>query len=221
MLTPPALPCAPPDDSPIEGRLVRLQLFDAPRHAAGLWSSIGTNPALWSLISPGPFDTEAAFTDWLVDRAGRPDGRIYAIVDTDTGKALGQFHLLGVNTAMGTTEMGLVYGPGLARRTAGTEAFFLLADYVLGRLRYRRFEWRCGPEHTASRRAAERYGFTLEGVARQTMWTKGRSWDTAVYSLLDREWPAARDRLAVWLDPANFEADGRQKRRLSRSGSAG
>jgi RimJ/RimL family protein N-acetyltransferase len=81
-------------------------------------------------------------------------------------------------------------------------------------LRFRRLEWRCGPDHTASRRAADRYGFTLEGVARQTMWTKGRSWDTAVYSLLDHEWPQASARLQGWLSPENFDADGRQLRAL-------
>jgi RimJ/RimL family protein N-acetyltransferase len=111
---------------------------------------------------------------------------------------------------MGTVEMGLVYGPALARRTAGTEAFFLLARHVLDTLSYRRLEWRCGPGHVASRRAAKRFGFTEEGTLRQTMWTKGRNWDTVVYSILDREWPAIEARLAAWLSPDNFDANGKQ-----------
>ena len=110
--------------------------------------------------------------------------------------------------------MGLVYGPSLARRTEGTEAFFLLGGYVLETLAYRRLEWRCGPDHVASRRAAGRFGFTHEGILRQTMWAKGRSWDTTVLSLLDHEWPAVAERLGAWLSPDNFDEHGEQVRAL-------
>jgi RimJ/RimL family protein N-acetyltransferase len=213
-MIPPALPCAPPDAAVISGRLVDIERVDIPRHAPGLWAAVGADAKLWSLISPGPFAEQADFAAWLGDRASRASDRLYAIVDKVSGETTGQFHLLNVNQAMGTVEMGLVYGRGLAQRTQATEAFFLLARYVLEDLRFRRLEWRCGPDHTASRRAADRYGFTLEGVARQTMWTKGRSWDTAVYSLLDHEWPQASARLQGWLSPENFDADGRQLRAL-------
>ncbi len=221
MTNPPILPCDPPDAVVIPGRLVDLERLDVARHAEGLWSAIGSKDVLWSLISPGPFASQAEFTEWLADRADRSDQRLYAIIDKAGGQPVGQFHLLGINPAMGTMEMGLVYGPALSRQTAGTEAFFLLARYVLGALRYRRLEWRCGPDHTASRRAAGRFGFTLEGVARQTMWVKGRSWDTAVHSLLDHEWPAVSARLEAWLAPANFDDDGRQVMPLSPARNAG
>ena len=214
LTTPPALPCLHPNTLLIPGRLVDLERVDVARHAAGLWTAIGTDPELWSLIPPGPFADEAAFNDWLADRAGRADATLYTIVDKVSGKPAGIFFLLGVNTAMGVVEMGLVYGPALTRQTAGTEAFFLLARYVLDTLSYRRLEWRCGPGHTASRRAAARFGFTEEGTLRQTMWAKDRNWDTVVYSILDREWPDIEKRLEAWLAPENFDADGRQLRPL-------
>jgi RimJ/RimL family protein N-acetyltransferase len=115
---------------------------------------------------------------------------------------------------VGTLEMGLVYGPGLSRRIGGTEAYFLLARYLLGELRYRRIEWRCNALHEASRRAAERFGFTLEGLLRQHRWIKGRNCDTALYALLDRDWPALEARLTEWLSPENFTAEGKQIRAL-------
>ena len=115
--------------------------------------------------------------------------------------------------------MGLVYGEALRRRTAGTEAFFLLADHLLRAQGYRRLEWRCGAEHAGSNRAALRYGFTREGTLRQTNWIKGRNWDTVVYAILDREWPALADRLTAWLAPGNHRADGSQILRLSELGS--
>jgi RimJ/RimL family protein N-acetyltransferase len=210
LTTPPALPCLPPSTLLIPGRLVDLERADVARHAAGLWASIGANPELWSLIPPGPFGDEAAFTEWLTDRAGRTDAALYTIMDKASDRPAGLFFLLGVNVNMGVVEMGLVYGQALARKTAGTEAFFLLARHVLDTLSYRRLEWRCGPGHTASRRAAERFGFTEEGTLRQTMWTKDRNWDTVVYSILDREWPTIEQRLEAWLSPHNFNASDEQ-----------
>ena len=50
---------------------------------------------------------------------------------------------------------------------------------------------------------------------RQAIVYKGRSRDTAWFSITDREWPRVRTAFEVWLDPENFDAAGRQKRSLS------
>jgi hypothetical protein len=44
---------------------------------------------------------------------------------------------------------------------------------------------------------------------------KGRSRDTAWFSLLDGEWPETRAAFERWLDPGNFDAAGRQKTALA------
>jgi hypothetical protein len=44
---------------------------------------------------------------------------------------------------------------------------------------------------------------------------KGRSRDTAWYSMLDRQWPSRKLRFEKWLSPENFDAAGRQRLRLS------
>jgi hypothetical protein len=85
---------------------------------------------------------------------------------------------------------------------------------VFDDLGYRRYEWKCNDRNAPSRRAALRLGFTFEGVFRQHMIIKSRNRDTAWFSMLDREWPARREAFENWLDPANFDAEGRQKRRL-------
>jgi RimJ/RimL family protein N-acetyltransferase len=48
----------------------------------------------------------------------------------------------------------------------------------------RRVEWKCDALNARSRAAAERLGFTFEGVFRQHMIIKGRNRDTAWYSML-------------------------------------
>ncbi|MDR3509706.1 MAG: GNAT family protein [Caulobacteraceae bacterium] len=198
------------------GFAVDLERVDPGRHTPALWDAIGSREVLWAGIPSGPFDSAEAFATWLAERADNPAQHLFAIIDktADEPSAAGLFFLINTDPAMGRTEIGLVYGAAITRRIGGTEAFYLLARHVFETGGYRRLEWRCNPDNLASRNAAERYGFTFEGVLRQNLWIKGASWDTAVYSMLDSEWPDAGRRLAAWLSPDNFTPDGRQIRRL-------
>ena len=90
---------------------------------------------------------------------------------------------------------------------------YLLMQYAF-ELGYRRYEWKCNALNHPSRRAGARLGFTFEGVFRQHMIIKGRNRDTAWYSMLDTEWPPMKAAFERWLDPRNFDADGRQRVRL-------
>lgn len=212
----PILPCPLPDAPLLPGRTVDLVRLDVASHTAGLWQAIGADPALWTWIPSGPFETQAGFADWLDTRSRRTDVILNTVLDK-TGPApvpAGLYFLLHLDPDMGVAEFGLMLGPALSSRTGGTEAFFLQARYLFETLGYRRLEWRCHPENLASVRAAERFGFTREGVLRQSAWLKGRSWDTALYALLDGEWPAMAARFTAWLDPANFDSEGRQRRSL-------
>lgn len=217
MPQPPALPRPSLDAETIPGRTIDLERGDVLRHGLDLWEAIGARDDLWDGIPSGPFETQTAFLEWLADRLGRDDQRAYAIIDKtgDKRAAVGLFFLLQLKPDMGTTEIGLVYGPALMRTVAGTEAVYRLAQYVMETNGYRRLEWRCGPDNLASVRAASRYGFTYEGTMRQTYWLKGHNWDTRIYSILDSEWPAVGARFEAWLAPENFDAEGRQIRALS------
>jgi hypothetical protein len=75
----------------------------------------------------------------------------------------------------------------------------------------RRFEWKCNALNAGSRNAASRLGFSYEGTFFQHSVVKGRNRDTAWFSILDSDWPAVRANFEMWLDPSNFEANGRQK----------
>ena len=91
---------------------------------------------------------------------------------------------------------------------------YLMARYVFEELQYRRYEWKCNALNAASRSAALRLGFAFEGVFRQHMIVKGRTRDTAWYSMIDGEWPARKIEFDRWLSPDNFDAGGRQKKAL-------
>ena len=116
----------------------------------------------------------------------------------------------------GCIEIGHIWlGSELQRTAAATEAMYLLARQAFETLGNRRLEWKCDAANGRSRRAAERLGFTFEGVFRQHMVVKGRNRDTAWFSMLDREWPVVRAGFERWLDPANFDADGRPRAALA------
>ena len=78
-------------------------------------------------------------------------------------------------------------------------------------LGYRRVEWKCDALNAPSVRAAERLGFTYEGTFRQATHYRGRSRDTAWFSILDHEWPNLDTGFQNWFDPSNFDARGQQR----------
>jgi len=61
-----------------------------------------------------------------------------------------------------------------------------------------------------SRRAAQRFGLSYEGVFRQATVYKGRNRDTAWFAAIDTEWPALKEAYTAWLAPSNFDAQGQQ-----------
>jgi RimJ/RimL family protein N-acetyltransferase len=161
-----------------------------------------------------PLD-RAAFDGWVGQAAASVDPLFFAVIDRATGRAEGRQALMRIDEAHGVIEIGsILWGPAMARTQVATEAFSLFAGHVFDALGYRRFEWKCDARNAPSRRAALRFGFTFEGIFRQHMVVKGENRDTAWFSITDQEWPSLRARLQTWLDPANFDAGGRQRRPL-------
>ena len=120
-----------------------------------------------------------------------------------------------IDRGAGAIEIGnVVFAPRAQRSTLATEAMYLMARRVFEELGYRRYEWRCDSLNAASRRAAERLGFTYEGLFRQARVYKGRTRDTTWHAMLDLEWPALRSAYETWLSDGNFDAEGRQRETL-------
>src|SRR5262249_31788235 len=126
------------------------------------------------------------------------------------GKAAGVASYLRITPAAGSIEVGHIhYSPRLQRSPAATEAMFLMMQWAF-ESGYRRYEWKCDALNAASRVAAQRLGVSFEWGVR-----KGRNRDPAWYAAIDAEWRALRAAYLAWLDPGNFDGDGRQRTRLS------
>ncbi len=209
-------PALLPEARTLEGRYARLERIDAARHAADIWQAVAGHDAIWTYLGYGPFADEAALAAFLQTRQPANDPALYAFVNKDTGKAAGWGAYLRITPLDGVIEIGhLLFSPSLQRTRLATEGIRLLLGQAFDTLGYRRVEWKCNALNAASRRAAQRYGFTYEGTFRQHMVLKGRNRDTAWFSILDGDWPAIRARFDAWLDPANFDAQGQQIKALS------
>jgi RimJ/RimL family protein N-acetyltransferase len=207
-----------PQRQALEGRYCRLEPLDAARHTAALFaasSGPGAEERFRYLAEPAP--DEAAFAAWI-DRAARSEDPLFhAVVDRESGRAEGRQSFLRITPEHGVIEIGhVLWGPAVARTRVATEALLLYAAHAFDDLGYRRFEWKCDAANEPSRRAALRFGFTYEGTFRQHMVVRGRNRDTAWFATTDGEWPRIRERLTAWLEPANFDAEGRQRTPLAR-----
>ena len=208
-------PAVRPGDVKLKGRYGSVVRLDPRSHGAAIWNAVKEHVGLWTYLPYGPFPSEEMFAGWLAERAASNDPYVYAILDP-SGQALGVAALMNIHPDMGVIEVGhIVYSPALQRTPLGTEAQYLLASYAFDTLGYRRYEWKCNALNSASRAAAQRYGFSFEGIFRQHMVVKGRNRDTAWFSIIDREWPARKAAFERWLSPDNFDPQGLQKVRLS------
>ncbi|HXS76497.1 MAG TPA: GNAT family protein [Terracidiphilus sp.] len=199
-----------------EGRYVRLAPLSAPTHAGDLWRGVEGHDEVWDYLGEGPFASEADLRGAINAKEAGKTAVFLAIIPRSSGKAEGYASYMRMDPANGVIEVGnILMLPSLQRTTAATEAMYLMARHVFEDLGYRRYEWKCNANNAPSRRAALRYGFTFEGIFRQHMIIKCRNRDTAWFSMLDSEWPARRAAFEAWLDPANFDAEGRQRQSLA------
>lgn len=210
-------PRAKPRTEPMEGRFVRLEKLDPARHSDGLFdaSAQPDGDARFRWLPNVPPTDRAEFRTWVEQVAASEDPIFFAVIDKATGKVAGRQTFMRIDTAYGVAEIGHIYwGPLVSQKPAATEALFLFARHIFDDLGYRRFEWKCDNENLPSKRAALRFGFKHEGVFHQHLIIKGKNRDTAWFAMLDKDWAKLRPAYEAWLGAENFDAAGKQRRRL-------
>ena len=209
-------PVAVPRPITLHGRHVKLEPLDAELHSADIWEAVHRRDEVWTYLADGPYACEANLRRALREKQAGSSAVFFAIVPQATGHAAGYASYMRIDPANGVIEAGnILLTPSLQRTIAATEAMYLMARHIFEELRYRRYEWKCNANNAPSRRAAQRLGFTFEGVFRQHMIVKGQNRDTAWFSMLDKEWPDRKAAFEAWLDPANFDVNGQQRKSLA------
>ncbi len=200
------------------GRHCALAPLDPSAHSEALYRVFAEDAdgRDWTYLPYGPFDDFKQFDTWLQAVAAQNDPQFYVIEDADNREVLGLLSLLRIQPKVGSIEVGHIhYSPQLQKTAAATEAMFLLMQRVFDQLGYRRYEWKCDNLNSRSKAAALRLGFVFEGVFRQATVYKGRNRDTAWFSITDKEWSELKPAYEHWLDPNNFNAEGKQIQSLA------
>jgi len=203
---------ARPAHEVMDGRYARLEPLSVQAHAAGLWDAFAEDQegVVWDYLPDGPFVSLAQFHKFVRAKAPSEDPLFFAVRDKESGQLGGFLSFLRIAPEAGSIEVGFItFAPRLQNTKTGTEAVILMARKAFA-LGYRRFEWKCNALNLASRRAAERYGFSFEGVFRQAAVIKGRNRDTAWFAMVDGEWDRIDAAYTRWLEPRNFVSTGRE-----------
>ena len=204
-----------PNQDVLMGNYCQLERLDAEKHAALLFRVFEGHDQVWDYLPYGPFSSSSQYHRWVREVAGLTDTVFYAIKNLRTGAFEGVASFLRISPEAGSIEVGHInMSPRLQRTPAATEAMYLMMQWAF-EVGYRRYEWKCNAANIPSRRAAQRLGLSYEGVFRQAAIVKGRNRDTAWFASIDSEWPALKEAFKAWLDPSNFDANGRQNERLS------
>ena len=211
-------PWPTPDGRDLIGQYCTLEKTK-PAHARGLFDAFardrdGKN---WTYMPTSPAADFAAFEAWFLDTCFTDDPFFYTVLNTD-GIPVGFASYLRINPRDGSIEVGWIsMSPLMQRSRISTEAMYLMMAHAFDNLGMRRYEWKCDALNAPSRSAAERLGFTFEGIFRQCTHYKGRNRDTAWLAIIDGDWPAQKSRFQAHLNPSNFNKDGTQIAPLSRA----
>ena len=206
-----------PPATEMYGRYCRLEPLDIQRHSEDLFQAYASDPSGkgWTYLFSKPFTSQKEFNQWLETTCQNKDPLFFVTIDLASDKAVGMTSYLRITPDMGVIEVGHIHFSPLMQRTpVATETMFLMMQRVFDELGYRRYEWKCDSLNQPSRKAAERLGFTFEGIFRQAVVYKNRNRDTAWFSIIDKEWPRLKQAFITWLDPDNFDASGQQLKSL-------
>ena len=179
---------------PLENDRLRLEPFQLSEHATPFVQGCQEHPTLFDYLPYGPFSTVNEFESWYTDRI-QPSATetLYAILAKSSppgghGTLAGVVGLLNASPGNASVEMGFVCSsrcqrhvllvntdqitvlPLFQRTFVASNAIGLLLLYTLdgppSGLGLRRVQWQSHAANDRSIRAAERIGFTLEGIQR-------------------------------------------------------
>ena len=193
----------------LEGDLVFLRPLKASQFAEELFkaNSIDEKGLNWAYLPYGPFETLGEYAQWIESFENGDDPVFFAIVSKKYNQSIGIASYLRINPAVGSIEVGHInFSPLLQRTTEATESMYLMMKWAFDN-GYRRYEWKCNALNLKSRNAAQRLGFSYEGVFRQMTIVKGRNRDTAWFAMIDKEWERIEECFKEYLSDSNFDKE--------------
>jgi RimJ/RimL family protein N-acetyltransferase len=135
----------------------------------------------------GPVDALAWCTDIARDVRERGDGDHYAVVRRADDRIVGCLWIRRTDWTARSTEVSYAVAPDARGFGVAAEAVDALAIAVILEHGFQRVELRVAPGNLASRRVAEKAGFTYEGLLRNAGHVDGGRIDVEVWSLVSAD----------------------------------
>jgi RimJ/RimL family protein N-acetyltransferase len=196
------LPAFEPKPVVLEGRHVRLEPLDR-RHLPALVAAAQDPETFRYFVTP-PLGVESEMSKWLEailknQAAGTDVG--WATVRRSDNRVVGATTYLDIRRVSRGLEVGNTWIAPEAQRTAvNTEAKYLQLRHAFEELGAWRVQLKTDERNAKSRAAIARLGCTFEGILRRyQLRFDGFVRNTAMFSLLDAEWPAAKAALEAKL----------------------
>ncbi|MFF1793681.1 GNAT family N-acetyltransferase [Kitasatospora sp. NPDC086009] len=183
----------------LTGRHVRLEPLSRD-HASDLWATVGPDPDVWRWIPFHPPTTEEELGEVLDIRLAEVAAGTavkFAVIDLASERAVGITGYYDFSAQNELVEIGGTWYARSAWRTAiNTEAKLLLLVHAFEDLGMGRVFWKTDALNDRSRNAILRLGAQYEGIHRREKLRANGVWrDSAYFSMLADEWPAAKSRL--------------------------
>jgi len=186
----------------LEGSLVRLEPLSE-SHVPAL-AHVGLDPNIWEFMLYGDIRTEEDLRGWVLEmlaRQARGSDLPFAVIHLPGGAVCGATRYLDIRPEHRSIEIGGTwYGAAYQGSGVNVEAKYLLLRHAFEELGCIRVQLKTDLLNLRSQKAIERLGAVREGVMRSHMilWN-GRRRDSVIYSILESEWPAVKQRLEVRL----------------------
>src|SRR5262245_58822236 len=182
----------------LEGVRVRLEPLDLTRHFAGL-VEIGLDPDLWrwTLNQCSTPDELRDYLEVALEEQAAAKSLPFATLDRESGRVAGCTRFGNIEPAHRKVEICWTWvGRPFQRSHVNTAAKFLMMRHAFEVWGCIRVELKTNVLNRRSRDAMLRIGCVEEGILRNhSISDVGVPRDTIYYSVLDREWPAVKERL--------------------------
>jgi RimJ/RimL family protein N-acetyltransferase len=160
-----------------DARVLHAELYED----TATWVRSDTRP--WVPIPFGP-----ASPYWPREEAqSAQDAALFAVTELATGELAGEALLWGIDPHNRSAHLGLSLRPASRGRGLGADTVRVLCRYGFGIRGLHRLQLETLSDNGAMIAAAERAGFTREGVTRGSGWVNGRWADDVIFGLLDTE----------------------------------
>lgn len=124
--------------------------------------------------------------------------KTFVIKRTTDRSIIGMTRLYEINQKEKTAVLGYTwYVPSVWGKVHNKECKLLMLQYVFEEMKFNRVELRVAHQNIRSQKAVEKLGAIKEGILRKHGYRNdGSIRHTVVYSIIDDEWPATKEKIA-------------------------